>query len=913
MKVGDVLVAREVFSDRSTVVEGSTDGRLRRSPPTAAKLVLPVWGYRYVRQFLEVSLPTLLAPGNIPALAEALDCEFIILTSVDDQSQIVEHPAFVRLSKVCRTSIRLIDHLITDGNHSTTITIAYTEAIRSVGAAMVDTCFFFLVSDYIVADGSLANALARMRRGASAVIVGNFQVDGDEAEPGLREALRAAGAALALTPRQLIRWALDHLHPATIANTVNIPLTHNSHTNRLFWRVDGATVLGRFYLMHMLCVRPELVEFTIGASCDYSFIPEMCPSGDVEAITDSDECLIVEMQPRGHESAFLRPGPHDIKALAKSLAEWTTATHRDNARRSIVFHADDIPSAIADNTVKADAFIEEIARAITVAPQPHRDHPYWRGAMAAFLDATGRRLTIEESRYALTASVDGGWFNEWVMWRAKNAVLGRPPRVFPWHPAWVDFRAVLQELEPFFEDRNKRLLMLSNAPTPFTVALSDSGERVRRLRCSPFLKSPPERYQPLAGYFDICLIELAEDEMRQGAHIVDRVVPLMKPDGVIIVSIYNRRKRGDPRVMPESFGPHVSYGSVNFIRPGALPTEVQYVPANLVRWTAYQSLGGLRDFASRTPVIGFPVLAVCAGFLMLMSALGNLDRLRRTSGTTPRGICSSMLLRLRVDGRGAKPGDAQAYKLAGSAGADEGKADSEDGDATREVQYSRCVELRKKFGLTSLGLMTNQVWYDDPRRLTFLLARYKFVAKMLSGRANVGEVGCGDAFGTRIVQQEVGRVTAYDFDPVFIQDVRSRQTDRWPLRAELHDILAGPLPERHDGVYSLDVLEHIAPEHERTYVENLCRSLTNDGVLIIGTPSIESQNYASPLSKAGHVNCKSGTELKVLLDQYFDRVFIFSMNDEVVHTGFYPMAHYLFAICAGARFTNKQLEERTRG
>src|SRR5262249_30224464 len=111
----------------------------------------------------------------------------------------------------------------------------------------------------------------------------------------------------------------------------------------------------------------------------------------------------------------------------------------------------------------------------------------------------------------------------------------------------------------------------------------------------------------------------------------------------------------------------------------------------------------------------------------------------------------------------------------------------------------------------------------------------------------------------------------------------------------------------------LDVLEHIAAPDEETYVINLCRSLTGDGVLIIGSPSVESQLYASPLSKAGHVNCKSGKDLKDLLDQYFERVFIFSMNDEVVHTGFYPMAHYLFAICAGARFTHAQLEERKRG
>ena len=31
--------------------------------------------------------------------------------------------------------------------------------------------------------------------------------------------------------------------------------------------------------------------------------------------------------------------------------------------------------------------------------------------------------------------------------------------------------------------------------------------------------------------------------------------------------------------------------------------------------------------------------------------------------------------------------------------------------------------------------------------------------------------------------------------------------------------------------------------------------------------------------------------------KYFENVFLFSMNDEVVHTGFSPMAHYLFVIC----------------
>jgi hypothetical protein len=66
-------------------------------------------------------------------------------------------------------------------------------------------------------------------------------------------------------------------------------------------------------------------------------------------------------------------------------------------------------------------------------------------------------------------------------------------------------------------------------------------------------------------------------------------------------------------------------------------------------------------------------------------------------------------------------------------------------------------------------------------------------------------------------------------------------------------------------------------------------------------PSLESQTYASEASRAGHVNCQSGPQLKATLERYFDNVFIFSMNDEVVHTGFHKMAHYLLGLCCGPK------------
>ena len=216
--------------------------------------------------------------------------------------------------------------------------------------------------------------------------------------------------------------------------------------------------------------------------------------------------------------------------------------------------------------------------------------------------------------------------------------------------------------------------------------------------------------------------------------------------------------------------------------------------------------------------------------------------------------------------------------------------------ATKEPQYEALLKLRAKRGLARLGVMNNQVWHEDPRRLVFTLSRYKFVSKMLSGKRAVLEVGCGDAFASRIVKQEVEALTVIDFDPVFIADIEERADPAWPIKAAVHDILKGPYDGSFDGIYTLDVLEHIAPEDEERFLRNVLASLKPGGAFIAGMPSLESQAHASPQSRQGHVNCKTGKELKRMLERHFGNVFLFSMNDEVVHTGFLPTANYLLAV-----------------
>lgn len=220
---------------------------------------------------------------------------------------------------------------------------------------------------------------------------------------------------------------------------------------------------------------------------------------------------------------------------------------------------------------------------------------------------------------------------------------------------------------------------------------------------------------------------------------------------------------------------------------------------------------------------------------------------------------------------------------------------------TKEPQYQIQFESLKEQGSVVLGPTTSHLWRSDPKHLLFFLSRYKFVSKILTGKKKILEVGCGDGFGSRIVTQNGSHVVGADFDELFIKDAAQREAWDTSRSFRVVDFVKGAANEKFDGIYSLDVIEHIEPKDEATFLQNVISSLADDGLLVFGTPSLESQTYASVWSKAGHINCKTGEQWRKTFSEYFTNVMVFSMNDEVVHTGFLPMAHYLFIVCTGRR------------
>ena len=204
-------------------------------------------------------------------------------------------------------------------------------------------------------------------------------------------------------------------------------------------------------------------------------------------------------------------------------------------------------------------------------------------------------------------------------------------------------------------------------------------------------------------------------------------------------------------------------------------------------------------------------------------------------------------------------------------------------------------------GPVSLGPYSSYTWRHDPKHLLFTLARYKFCAKMLLGKKSVLEIGCGDAIGAPILLQSVDSFYGIDLEEEIIKSDISRHKSSDKLIFKQLDIIKGSIDSRFDSAVSLDVIEHIPFNHEVDYFKNICRSLSPDSICIIGTPNITTSPYASKNSADGHVNLKSHETLSKSLSGFFSNVLMFSMNDEVVHTGFSPMAHYLIGVGIGLK------------
>src|SRR5215475_843788 len=147
-----------------TTTSGPLAGTTLKCP---TRIITYAWGEKYIDTLLTLTLPALLAAGNLPYVASEVPCELVILTQRRFFSKFDRHPAIARVRNFCPIRfISLDDLIVSKDKYGMTLTYALHRGFRDLGPAMTEHWQIFLNADFILASGSLRTVIHHLSRGA---------------------------------------------------------------------------------------------------------------------------------------------------------------------------------------------------------------------------------------------------------------------------------------------------------------------------------------------------------------------------------------------------------------------------------------------------------------------------------------------------------------------------------------------------------------------------------------------------------------------------------------------------------------------------------------------------------------------------------------------------------------------------
>src|SRR5262249_23435267 len=200
------------------------------------RIITYAWGENYVDTLLTLTLPALLAPGNLPYVASQVPCELVILSQRRFFSKFNRHPAIPRVRSICPIRlIRLDDLIVSKDKYGMTLTYALHRAFSNLGPAMTEHWQIFLNADFILADGSLRTVIGRLSRGERIVASPSYCTIAEEVAPELRKHLNTPTSTLSISYRELARLILQHRHTVMRGKTVNQTAFHMRYADQFYW------------------------------------------------------------------------------------------------------------------------------------------------------------------------------------------------------------------------------------------------------------------------------------------------------------------------------------------------------------------------------------------------------------------------------------------------------------------------------------------------------------------------------------------------------------------------------------------------------------------------------------------------------------------------------------------------------
>ena len=292
--------------------------------PARWRVMTALWGPRFVERFLTQTLPSILSPGNLPALCHGETVEYRILTEAADAIALRTHPLFRRLQSLLRVEFVLIDDVAGAAKYDR---VSQLHRLAMKGAAQSDIGLIFFVPDAIWSDGTLAEVKSIAKAGYQAIAMDGPRV---VRRPFMSDlaAFRNGDGIISVRSRELMELAIRHIHPNEAAWSWNSDLLHDVPF-QLHWPVKGGGTLTRCFCSLPLYVRPtrDISEFS--GAIDFGLLDAVVD--DLRAIyycRDSDEMTVATIDELGFSSAnFKRVDKHE---RVLQVAKWL---HREHNRQ----------------------------------------------------------------------------------------------------------------------------------------------------------------------------------------------------------------------------------------------------------------------------------------------------------------------------------------------------------------------------------------------------------------------------------------------------------------------------------------------------------------------------------------------------------------------------------------------------
>jgi hypothetical protein len=292
-----------------------------------------LWGDAYVDRFMDYCVPSLLAEGNLPALAETRRVVHSIVTTERDRRRIGSHPSFARLSGTAEVVFTCFPEAFLARREQSGYNFYFFYGLldhHSVfWASALGAELYLLPVDCLYADGCLRNMSGYLDRGADCASIAGLEA--------LEEPLLAyfagradARGALAIGADELLRKAGEFMHP--VYRSVLMSRENERfyrHPRELVWPLEGQLAVHSIY-MHPLAVSSRMLSRPFHPhheNVDYALLPRLLQAdGRLAVIEDARDAAIAHFSAAGQKQDFL-PGGFSLRNLLE-VHRYDYALHR---------------------------------------------------------------------------------------------------------------------------------------------------------------------------------------------------------------------------------------------------------------------------------------------------------------------------------------------------------------------------------------------------------------------------------------------------------------------------------------------------------------------------------------------------------------------------------------------------------